>query len=195
VNVERIKLVCRKQHVREPLERILEGLGYVIGSTGAITVFVEETRGSALLHLEHHQVEKVVVITDNPCGAYWLDVLEAQPIMGFVALGTEADIARALRAAQNNTPMHIHPPITLKLTPLERQVLRHLAFGFSNTEIAQKLQVNAQVVNNYVSTILSKVRATHPDLSIRNRTHLAFYYWGNWLILERRPEATLLRTP
>ncbi len=53
------------------------------------------------------------------------------------------------------TPVHI-PPVG-PLIPREREVLRLLALGLSNAEIADQLFITKRTVQNYVSTIYGKL--------------------------------------
>jgi DNA-binding NarL/FixJ family response regulator len=60
------------------------------------------------------------------------------------------------------------PPQLLELTPRERQVLRLLAKGESNREIAESLYITEKTVKNYVSQILN-------HLGFRDRTQAAIF--------------------
>jgi two-component system, NarL family, response regulator LiaR len=52
------------------------------------------------------------------------------------------------------------PKLISVLSDREREVLRHLANGLSNTEISQTLFLTEGTVKNYVSTIFSKLEVT-----------------------------------
>ena len=54
------------------------------------------------------------------------------------------------------------------LTPRETQVMRHLALGLSNKEIAQSLQISLETVKEHVENILRK-------LAVANRTKAAIW--------------------
>jgi DNA-binding NarL/FixJ family response regulator len=60
------------------------------------------------------------------------------------------------------------PPQLAELTPRERQVLRLVAKGESNREIAQSLYITEKTVKNYVSQILN-------HLGFRDRTQAAIF--------------------
>lgn len=60
------------------------------------------------------------------------------------------------------------------LTPRERDILRLLAQGAGNQEIAAQLHLSAKTVRNRVSEILSK-------LGVRNRTQAALWAWEHGL--------------
>jgi NarL family two-component system response regulator LiaR len=96
-----------------------------------------------------------------------------------------ADLANAIRAVHAGET-HLHPDITKKLvdqlastergprptpdelTPREREVLRLIAQGMSNREIAQALTISEKTVKTHVSNILSK-------LHLADRTQAAVY--------------------
>ena len=56
------------------------------------------------------------------------------------------------------------------LTERENQVLRLVADGFNNKEIADRLFLSEGTVRNYVSALMDK-------LELRDRTQLAVYYY------------------
>lgn len=65
-----------------------------------------------------------------------------------------------------------------QLTPREREILKLLAAGASNSQIAQKLVISVYTVKNHVHNILEK-------LGIENRTQLAAYALTRGLVGER----------
>ena len=71
---------------------------------------------------------------------------------------------RLLRALQSDGPSAESAPKPQDLTPREREILRLMAEGCSNREIAQALHLAAGTVKNHVSTVLAKLGA-------RDRTH------------------------
>lgn len=60
------------------------------------------------------------------------------------------------------------PPILLELTPREMEVLKLIATGASNKEIAQKLFISEGTVKNHVTNILNR-------LNLRDRTQAAIF--------------------
>jgi NarL family two-component system response regulator LiaR len=103
-----------------------------------------------------------------------------------------SDLANAIRAAhRGETPLH--PDITKKLlsqvaspmveasaapaelTPRELEVLRLIAQGMNNREIAQALTISEKTVKTHVSNILSK-------LHLADRTQAAIYAYKQGLV-------------
>lgn len=68
------------------------------------------------------------------------------------------------QATPNHTPPA--PPNFTELTPREKEVLRLIAIGASNREIAQQLYISEGTVKNHVTNILNR-------LSLRDRTQAA----------------------
>jgi DNA-binding NarL/FixJ family response regulator len=60
----------------------------------------------------------------------------------------------------------------LNLTPAEQDIVRHIADGKSNKEIAAVLFLSEGTVKNYISEILGK-------LALRDRTQIAIFYLKN----------------
>lgn len=60
------------------------------------------------------------------------------------------------------------------LSEREREVVRMVADGFDNSEIAAKMFLSDGTVRNHISAILAK-------LGLRNRTQIAIYYYRNCL--------------
>jgi NarL family two-component system response regulator LiaR len=105
-----------------------------------------------------------------------------------------ADLANAIRAVHAGET-HLHPEITKKLvdqfaspttdprptpdelTPRELEVLRLIAQGMSNREMAQALAISHKTVKTHVSNILGK-------LHLADRTQAAIYAHRHGVALE-----------
>lgn len=84
------------------------------------------------------------------------------------------DIARKL-AGMLDGPVRVPANRDVELTRLglteaEREIVRRIADGLSNREIAAALFLSEGTVKNYVTAILGK-------LELRDRTQIAIYYW------------------
>jgi two-component system, NarL family, response regulator LiaR len=104
--------------------------------------------------------------------------------MGFLTKDIQpADLVDAIRAVYRGEP-RLHPEVTKRLmfraiqpaqpagkeslTPRELEVLRCLAQGMTNREIAEKLVIGETTVKTHISSILSKLHLT-------DRTQAALY--------------------
>jgi DNA-binding NarL/FixJ family response regulator len=67
------------------------------------------------------------------------------------------------------------PAVLDKLTPRETEVLREVAAGLSNTEIAEKLTVSEATVKTHVGSILAK-------LDLRNRVQAVIFAYDIGLV-------------
>lgn len=86
---------------------------------------------------------------------------------GYTQLGPGI-VKKLLTQFQNTTatqPITI-PPSLAELTPREKEVLRLIATGANNREIAQQLYISEGTVKNHVTNILNR-------LSLRDRTQAA----------------------
>lgn len=66
------------------------------------------------------------------------------------------------------SPQPTDDPLIASLTPLERSILRHLASGLTNKQIAAEMYLSTATVKNYVSSILRK-------LGVARRTEAAVF--------------------
>jgi two-component system, NarL family, response regulator LiaR len=107
------------------------------------------------------------LLKDIPPGELAQSVRNAY--LGKVPLHPE--VARTLMsvvAAQPEPPTSRTPPAVDELTERERAVLRLIADGLDNREIAKRLVISEKTVKTHVSNILSKLR-------LEDRTQAAIY--------------------
>lgn len=90
-------------------------------------------------------------------------VMSGQSVFG-------GQIAQRLQTLTPEAPSF--SPEALGLSQREAQILREVAQGRSNREIAQALYLSEGTVRNYISTLLDK-------LQLRDRTQLAVFYYQN----------------
>lgn len=129
--------------------------------------------------LRDYPATAVVMLTSFAEDAQLYAALDAGVIGYLLKDMSGDDLVAALRGAARGEPQ-LHPTIALKLmrrrtqggdpfadlTEREREVLKTLARGYSNKEIAQALVLTETTVKGYVSTILSK-------LGVADRTQAA----------------------
>lgn len=127
---------------------------------------------------------KILVLTTFDDDEYIAKALKAGAI-GYLLKDTPSEeLANAIRAAQkgyaqfgpgilpkltaqmNPEPPRTIPPEFVALTAREKEVLRLVAEGASNREIAERLYISEGTVKNHVSNILSR-------LQLRDRTQAA----------------------
>ncbi len=86
---------------------------------------------------------------------------------GYTQLGPGI-VKKLLTQFPNMTPTQLPPmpPSLAELTPREKEVLRLIATGANNREIAQKLYISEGTVKNHVTNILNR-------LNLRDRTQAA----------------------
>ena len=127
---------------------------------------------------------RVIVLTSFADDDKVFPAIKAGAISYLLKDVSPEDLAHAIRAAQRNEAV-LHPEVAAKLmqefsaprpgeapvdqlTPREMEVLRLIAKGKSNKEIADTLIVSEKTIKTHVSNILSK-------LHLADRTQAAIY--------------------
>lgn len=143
--------------------------------------------------LKRNQAIKIIALTSYIDEAKVTQALQAG-MVGYVMKDTSStELIRAIRSAVADE-MHLAPQaayqlsksissaektaseeLVMKLTERELQVMRHLARGLSNYDIADDLAISVQTVKTHVSNILEK-------LSLENRTQIAIFALENKLV-------------
>jgi DNA-binding NarL/FixJ family response regulator len=132
----------------------------------------------------HHPEIKVLILTTYDDDEWLFDAIRAgasgyllkdtprekviEAIRGTVEGHTFVDPAVAGKLLEQAASQQVQQPtqITKKLTEREEDVLRLIARGLTNTEIAQQLHLSAGTVRNHVSAIFAK-------LDVSDRTQAA----------------------
>ena len=134
--------------------------------------------------VQHYPNVKVLVLTTFDDDEYVSQAMRLGA-KGYLLKDTEPDeLALAIRSVNKghtqfgprlfekaltmptSAPVTVSPPELAQLTPRELEVLRLIASGANNREIAQALFLSENTVKNYVTNILSR-------LNLRDRTQAA----------------------
>ncbi|MCT7356796.1 response regulator transcription factor [Streptomyces sp. 15-116A] len=119
---------------------------------------------------------RIVVVTTFENDAYVYDALrvgaagfllkraEADALVGAVRLVARSDTllfpAAVRRLADDHAPTAPAPPAWVaRLTARESEVLRHMAAGLTNAEIARRMEVGPATVKTHVASVLAKTGA------------------------------------
>jgi NarL family two-component system response regulator YdfI len=139
----------------------------------------EDTAAALLALAAGGRPPGIVVLTDEPHGAWMVEalrsgvraVLPRQALAGEIVAAVEAtaaglialhpDAAEALLAEASSVARTLPgSPPQQALTPREIEVLRMMAEGLGNKEIAWRLGLSEHTVKFHVSTIFAKLNAT-----------------------------------
>jgi DNA-binding NarL/FixJ family response regulator len=71
-------------------------------------------------------------------------------------------------ALQAEMTAHLHEPPGVVLTRREREIVRHVALGLRNAEVAQRLGITEVTVKTHLNNVFQK-------LGLRDRVELALY--------------------
>lgn len=120
---------------------------------------------------------KVIALTASTDEARMMAVLRAG-VAGYVRKDAEPEILLAAVRAVGRGKTYIDPAVAARLmhtgdgheelSPREHEVLRQLAFGRSNKEIAEALKITDETVKTHVGHLLGK-------LQLENRTQAVVY--------------------
>lgn len=77
----------------------------------------------------------------------------------------------ALERVAHGEKFYKGPVLRITLQSCERAVLRRVAFGMENPQIAQELNISVRTVENRIANLKEK-------LGLQNRVGLALYYLG-----------------
>jgi DNA-binding NarL/FixJ family response regulator len=181
-----INLICQHASLYDQAKQTLKLEGFTVNENADITLIVDSFHGNALLTLEFQRPSNAIVMTSNPCGEYQADLLEFGAKAIVSPIGNNTALFQAIHVVAKLEPYHSVLPTSAQLTPTERRILRLIANGLENKEIARALGSCDSTVRNQVSVVLQKASSTHPELKLENRTHLALFYWGMWQSLMGR---------
>jgi NarL family two-component system response regulator LiaR len=126
---------------------------------------------------ERFPAVKVIALTASTDEARMMAVLRAGAV-GYVRKDAEPEILLSAVRAVGRGKTYIDPSVAAsvmnagaavdELSPREHEVLRQLAFGLSNKEIAEVLKITEETVKSHVGHLLGK-------LQLENRTQAVVY--------------------
>lgn len=153
----------------------LIGQGYYYNPDAQTTLLLDLPLGFGLHTIQTTLVPSrdLIIVTQNLCPEYWDDLCDFQPSAVVLENTLGRDLEYAFAATQSCTCYRSILPANSRLTFSERKVLRLLACGLSNPQIADKTGVQHKTIRNVLTTIYEK-------LGVENRTDALLYYWGTW---------------
>lgn len=138
---------------------------------------VEATAEIARLHIP----SRIVILTSSLDDERMIQALRAGALSYLLKTSSAAAVVNAIRAASEGTPvldaaaqkqivtgLHGRAEVGGDLTDREKDVLRGIAAGKNNQEIADDLLIGVKTVKTHVSNILAK-------LAVSDRTQAAIY--------------------
>lgn len=173
-----IALWCGIPDLQQALRTLLQQRGWRHTPDAPLLAILDAPFGYALRTLAATALahRPVVVVTHNPCPEYWDDLWEFRPAILLAGQGHPLALERALIDATAGRRARLTPPHASPLTPAERAVLRAIAHGRTNQQIAQDLRLSARRIANLATEVYRKLR-------LPGRSAAILYYWGRWELL------------
>jgi DNA-binding NarL/FixJ family response regulator len=116
---------------------------------------------------------RLVVVTFSSCPEYLQDLWDLQPDILIVDTKHGYDLSAAVIGAAKGEQYRLVPPGKTSLTSNERIVLRYVARGWSNKQIAEMLHIHEK-------TIINTLTAMYRKLGVKSRAEAILYYWDVW---------------
>jgi NarL family two-component system response regulator LiaR len=137
-------------------------------------------RTQVIVLTSYHQDEHIFPAIRAGALSYLLKDVGSQELAGAIGKAARGEAVLHPRvAARVVQELHGAPSETVnaftELSEREREVLRLIADGQSNEEIAQRLMISEKTVKSHVSNILSK-------LHVADRTQVAVYAWRHGVV-------------
>ena len=167
-----VRIHCGDDLFTEIFRQRLEG-SVALHENGTFDLLVDKPRGWVMLEHPNLEFERCVILSDNRCPTYQLDLLDKQPA-ALIHGGDWNALLAVLETAQ--TGKAFYPKVTTPLTPAERETLRLVAFGYANADIAEKRGVTERTVKNSLVEVYRK-------LNLHSRVEATHYYLGHWHLI------------
>ncbi len=151
-----------------------------------LIVNVSMPGGSSIGHLAELKAEQpelaIVVLTMHEDPGYARAALEAGARSFVLKQAEPSELLRAFRVAAEGG-LYVDPHVgallassdastTVPLSEREREIIRHLALGYTNSQIAQRLYLSERTVKTYRARAVAKIgHSTRAELTEYARTH------------------------
>ena len=183
-------VLCGVGAITKTLTGILERQGFRSDPAASLAIILDSPCGFLPYTLARLEAPPsfLIAVTWSFCPEYWEDLWDLRPDVLVVADGFELDMAHLMSLAAKGARYRITPDTPSLLTPAERRLLRLIAYGQTNRQIAEQISMQQQTVKNTLTT-------TYKKLGLRNRTEAVLYYWGVWHVFARRTHSTRTQYP
>ncbi len=153
----------------------LESLGFVHNPEASIVVVLDAPYGYAMNYLASNSASPhhMIVATGNLSPEYCASLADYAPAIFLAGPDLGEELVAAIPAAARGERYHISHAPPSRLSVAQRHVLRHLAAGKSDQQIAQALSLSVKRVRNMLSEIYSLLGCTSRLTAVLN-------YWGSW---------------
>lgn len=168
-----VALRCGIPGLVQPLIAALEAISVRTDQRATLLVLVDLPCGFAVQQLRsmEYAPAQVVVVANIPCTEYWEDLWDMQPAALVADVRIDQTLADAITIVAGGERYRLMPPVSSLLTSTERTLLRYVAGGWDNRQIARRLNLEEKSVRNRLTRVYAK-------LKVPNRVQAALYYWG-----------------
>lgn len=129
-------------------------------SLGVPIPFVERARYEQIVNSLHTQLGKTA------CMAAWEEGRMMTPVQVLAAQGPVKPLTEPAQRAAGTAAAPIFP-LSAKLTVREVEVLRMIAMGLTDTQVAEKLVISRRTVNAHLTSIYSKINVSTRSAATR----------------------------
>ena len=165
--------------------KTLDNYSTILQHTQALT---DECSEATLEQIGQHPR---VVLTSNPCPCYLETLKDLNPcgVLGTWDNNLQQAISQLLAGRAYYSPMQYESPLTGK----EREVLHLNARGLEVKDIAKQLHGCPSTINTHLKRIYEKLRLAFPHLKLENSRHLLLYWRGEWHLIQKNPQKSILK--
>jgi NarL family two-component system response regulator LiaR len=160
------------------LDLVMPGIG---GVEAARRIKLVSPRTHVIVLTSYHEDEHILPAIRAGALSYLLKDIPPEELVEAIRKAARGEatlssqVATLLMQALQGTPVNTSAPQPPPLSQRELEVLRLIAEGLANTEIAEKLFVSETTVKSHVSNILGK-------LHLADRTQAAVYAWKQGIV-------------